>query len=63
MKVLGKGTVQKHGSRFDSKKDPGQRLLIPKLQAPPDLKIGPNKSQIRIINDQNVGLINEVILI
>jgi hypothetical protein len=25
-----------------------------KLQAPPDLKIGPNKSQISISNDQNI---------
>ena len=44
-------------------KDPGQRILILKLQAPPDLKIGPNKSKIQIINDQNVGIKIEVILI
>jgi len=44
-------------------KDPGQRLLNPKLQAPPDLKIGPNKSQTPIINDQNFGIKNEVVLI
>jgi hypothetical protein len=25
------------------------------FQAPPDLKIGPNKSQIPISNDQNIG--------
>jgi hypothetical protein len=31
-------------------------LINPKLQAPPDLKIGPNKSQIPVFNDQNIGI-------
>jgi hypothetical protein len=31
-------------------------LLNPKFQAPPDLKIGPNKSQIPVFNDQNIGI-------
>jgi len=44
-------------------KTPGKHLLNPKLQAPPDLKIGPNKSQITIINDQNDGVKNKDILI
>jgi len=49
-------------SPFDSIQNPGELLLNPKLQAPPDLKIGPNKSQVPIIDNQNIE-IKKVVLI